>query len=348
MTRAEQCLGRRQLVVGGALLLALGACAPRMRFVESSADGPAASTIQRIHLLAADRPIRSLRIAGGGSLTATIVDVSIPPNHRPGEVEYRTDGDPARSFAVESLRGVASAGALADTALAARRPGQDVNVFVHGYNNTTAEAVFRHAQIAHDYAGAGPDQGPQILFHWPSTASPLGYLADRDATLAARADLATLLARLTSGAPGRVLLIAHSMGAFLAMEALARLSSDDPSAIARLSGIILVSPDIGLPVFLDQLNRVSGRPGFFVVAINQADRILGLSAFLTRQPDRLGSTDEVRLLEARGLTVVDLTALRSGSGDHLTLAASPAAIRLINGFSEGRSLRDRGVLKIGR
>ena len=343
---------RRRLLAGlaGMGLLGAAGCAPRMALVApalrlppsvpavSAGEAPA---LQRIHLLAADRAIPGLRMADGTGLGAAIVDISIPPNHRPGRIEYVPDGDPARSFAIAAARALPSSRALADAAADALRPGEEIHVFVHGYNNTAAEAAFRHAQIAHDYTNAGAGGGPQITFHWPSAARAFGYVADRDAALAARADLEGLLLRLVARAPGRVVLVGHSMGAFLSMETLARMTAARPGIARRLGGVVLVSPDIAIDVFRAQLDRIGPKPDQFVVTTSQADRALGLSAWLTGQTSRLGSTSDVDRLRARGITVIDLTDEAEGGNNHSTFAASPGAIRLIAGLAETGGLVDR-------
>ncbi|MBM2576375.1 alpha/beta fold hydrolase [Jannaschia sp. Os4] len=307
-----------------------------MHFVApiSASSNDVTPVMQRIHLLAADRAIAGLRTSGGHGLSAALVDVSIPPNHRPGRIEHAPGGDPNRSFTIAAARDLGSADALADAAIASLGPGEEVHVFVHGYNNTAAESVFRHAQIAHDYVDAGAGGGPQITFHWPSVARATGYVADRDAALAARTDLEALLLYLIDRVPGRVTLVGHSMGAFLSMETLARMSAARPGIALRLNGIVLVSPDIGIELFRSELDRVGPRPDRFVLTVSQADRALGLSAFLTRQTERLGSTDDVGRLRAQGITVIDLTDHGEGGNNHSTFAASPSAIRLIGGLIE--------------
>jgi esterase/lipase superfamily enzyme len=175
----------------------------------------------------------------------------------------------------------------------------------------------------------------------------MGYVADRDAALTARADLEALLHGLLRRAPGRVVLVGHSMGAFLSMETLARMATAEPGIARSLGGIVLVSPDIGIALFRAQLDRIGPRPEQFVVTVSQADRALGLSAWLTGQSARLGSTTDADRLRARGITVIDLTDAAEGGNNHSTFAASPAAIRLIAGLAGSGGLRDRGLFVSG-
>jgi esterase/lipase superfamily enzyme len=87
-------------------------------------------------------------------------------------------------------------------------------LFVHGYNNTLSEAMYRLAQIQTDF-----DTGmPGVLFSWPSAGDPRGYIYDRDSVLFARDDLTAVLRQLTSGPGDKVFLLAHSMGSSLVME----------------------------------------------------------------------------------------------------------------------------------
>ena len=58
-------------------------------------------------------------------------------------------------------------------------PRRQVLVFIHGFNNRFEDAVFRFAQVVHDFdAPVVP-----VLFTWPSRGSVLAYGYDRESTL---------------------------------------------------------------------------------------------------------------------------------------------------------------------
>ncbi len=59
-----------------------------------------------------------------------------------------------------------------------RNAKRQVVIFVHGFNNTYSDAVFRFAQIMHDSA---TDAAP-ILFTWPSRGNVFDYLYDKEST----------------------------------------------------------------------------------------------------------------------------------------------------------------------
>ncbi|MGH8563281.1 MAG: alpha/beta hydrolase [Gammaproteobacteria bacterium] len=126
---------------------------------------------------------------------------------------------------------------------------QHVSVFVHGYNNSWADAVNRYEHIRTDLYDK-QQLGQLVLFNWPSDASPAGYLPDReDARGSAGAfaqelvDLYDRLVTIQRAAarlkdPARVCrakvsIIAHSMGNYVVQKALAvaarRLNSPELS-----------------------------------------------------------------------------------------------------------------------
>ena len=144
----------------------------------------------------------------------------------------------------------------------ARHPGAEVVVFVHGYNNTLGSAVFRHAQMAHDFGL----EGPQVTFAWASASDPLGYVHDRDSIGIARDDLEALLVALARR-ERRIRLVGHSMGAQLVTETLRQMSiGGEHQALARLSGVVLISPDIDVDVFRSQVERINPLPQPFVAS----------------------------------------------------------------------------------
>ena len=90
----------------------------------------------------------------GTAISLNSVTVSIPPdrNRKSGEVQWpsRMPPNPAREFAVLEVGKVASEGQALKWFRKNRNAKRQVLIFVHGYNNTYAAAVFRFAQIVHD------------------------------------------------------------------------------------------------------------------------------------------------------------------------------------------------------
>ena len=130
--------------------------------------------------------------------------------------------DPVTDFL--TLDAVAYDGAPAfrkDLAAAmARREQTDVVVYVHGFNNTMAESVYRVAQMHYDLEVPGV----AVHYAWPSRGSALGYVYDRDSALFGRDGLEELLQEVTKAGAKRVVIVAHSMGGALTMETLRQAS----------------------------------------------------------------------------------------------------------------------------
>ncbi|MBY6115468.1 alpha/beta fold hydrolase [Mameliella alba] len=255
------------------------------------------------------------------------LDISIPPVHQPGQIEWpRHDPpDPAPHFVTRSGERYANQYAfLRDIPRVG--PAQDVVLFVHGFNVNNAEAVYRLAQIAHDYE----TDVPVISFSWPSAGDARGYVYDRDSVIFARDDLESLLTGLAADGR-RILIVAHSMGGQLVMETLRQMSiSGKGGALRQLSGVALISPDIDEDVFLRQSRRISPFPQPFMIMVSTRDRALGLAAFLTGKPSRLGSIQDPSRLGNLPVEIIDLSDIEGGDrAGHSTAFTAPAAIRLL-------------------
>lgn len=320
----------------GICLLFVTACGPE-QILEPAGAGGQPAAVQPMFLVT-DRVLSSDpadRGARADVVSRALLDVGIPPIHVEGRVEYAAgSADPARSFTLLRSKGLSSEAEFLDAVASSPNPGEEVTVFVHGYYNTIGSAVYRHAQIAHDFGL----EGPQVTFAWPSAADPRGYVYDRDSIDIARDDLEALLVGLAQG-DRPIALVGHSMGAQLITETLRQMSIGDESwVLDHLSAVMLISPDIDVDLFRSQVERIDPLPEPFVVFLSQQDRVLGLSARLTNQRERLGSTSDTALLTSLGVYVVDLTALSGQGGNgHLLAVSSPAAIAI------GRGLRRSGA-----
>jgi esterase/lipase superfamily enzyme len=191
-----------------------------------------------------------------------------------------------------------------------------VGIFVHGYNYSFQEALFRLAQITAD-ADTG---GTPILFSWPSEGAVTGYVVDRDAGLASRDDLRAVLGSL-SAQPGikRVVLFGHSMGGFLIMETLRELKLAGRDDVLRKLVVVLAAPDIDADVFRSQLNVIGKLANPLVLLVSKDDRALAVSSFIGGERQRVGRldvNDPAVQAAARtyGVRVIDITAVKGVDG----------------------------------
>ena len=261
--------------------------------------------------------------------------ISAPPDHRIGQLERPSIGapDPEKHFALMSRRGLDEAGFQAELAshLSGRiGSNRDILLYVHGFNTSYDESRFRLAQIVED----GRFGGVPVLFTWPSTNNLLDYAAAKESATVSRDALAKLIRQLTeTPGVGRVHILAHSMGAWLTMEALRQDAiAGSPALAEKLGDVMLAAPDIDLNVFRQQLARLDASHVFVLVAAN--DRALSLARTLTGDRQRLGAMDPTNpadraALAALGVRVYDLTREADIFIGHGAYADAPDALRTI-------------------
>ncbi len=261
--------------------------------------------------------------------------VSIPPAHVPGQIEHpgRDSLDPARHFVTLQEDRFVSAAAfrtqLAPDLRALALGQRDAVIYVHGFNNTFADGVYRIAQIGHDL------KVPAVTVHysWPSAGTPLNYGYDRDSVLFARDGLQTLIEEVRAAGAEHVILVAHSMGALLAMETLRQIEIGGTGSARRLvDAVVLFSPDIDIGLFREQALRIGNLPEPFVIFTSRRDRALTLSARLTGQKlARLGNLQDLSQVAELDVLVMDVSAFGDGSAmNHFAAVKSPALISLFS------------------
>lgn len=264
-------------------------------------------------------------------------DISIPPNREVGEITFPRKGvkpNPDTDFLttkeVLHTAGVQFRADIAKEALSGPRAGREAVIFVHGFNNNFSEGVYRIAQLAHDLELSGAI----VHYSWPSAANALGYVRDRDSALFARDGLEALMGEVAAAGADRILLVGHSMGASLTMEALRQTAiRGDKKLLSKIAGVILISPDIDVDVFRSQALSMGELPQPFLIFGSNRDMALNLSATLTGEPERLGGlTDLTRVADLK-VTYLDVTAIEGGAS-HFAVGDSPQLIALLDRITD--------------
>ena len=355
MTNPQQSLRYAVAALIAAFALTLGACAsrpgPSVLAPVTGIDGTRLVTVFVASTRAREMSSPAL-LTNQITTTPSYVRyvISIPPIHRPTEIEWPTDlPDPARHFAVVSSEAVDEKGFFEEVGGSAGRAealGRDVGIFVHGFNNSFQESLFRMAQLVVD----GNVTHSAVLFTWPSKAEVTAYLADREAATFSRDALAHLIARVAADRHVRgVKLLAHSMGSWLAMEAIRQIRiAEDDRAIAKLVDVTLAAPDIDAEVFLQQLRIIGRLRSPVTVLVSREDQALSLSRFLAGGQFRAGAADidaPRSAIEAgnANLRVIDISnlATQAGSGHDGFTAFSSIYGRFQNS-RDGRVAADVG------
>ncbi|MDK3017843.1 alpha/beta hydrolase [Pseudodonghicola flavimaris] len=258
--------------------------------------------------------------------------VSIPPDRQRGQIRNGFDRpDPHRDFAIATRRDLADRHAFRrDLARALQQSPADsreIVLYIHGYNNSFFDGVFRTAQMGYDF------NLPAVTVHyaWPSATHPLGYTYDRDSVLFSRDGLEQLLYDLKAANPRRILLVAHSLGTMLLMETLRQIEIARPGwSKATLGGVVLISPDLDIEVFRMQAQRFRALPQPFAIFTSNRDKALALSARINGAAARLGNMTDPEELADLPVLLIDVSEFGARGNNHFTVGTSPALISLLN------------------
>lgn len=261
------------------------------------------------------------------------LDVSIPPTHETGKIEWPKGSPDARTdFVTIAARSYEGQNQFSRTVSRADQSGRNETlVFVHGYNTRHAEAAYQVAQFAHDF----DVPTPAVLFSWPSAGVTAGYVYDRDSALIARDHLEALLKDLTRG-KRRVVLVGHSMGSFLIMETLRQAALKQSFDVAaEIDALVLMAPDVDGELFRSQVEDMGKLPDPFILMVAKQDKALRISSLLTGRRPRLGTQTDRSVVGGLPISVVDVSDLSDGKNfEHKIVTTSPAAIAIIRKLSQ--------------
>lgn len=253
------------------------------------------------------------------SLTYGTCEVSIPRDHRMGELEspsiWRLElrEYPAKHVVLLSTAVASKDEFFADMAARVRQSkGKSAFLFVHGYNVTFEDAARRTAQIAYDL---GFDGAP-TFYSWPSRGTTPAYTVDEQNIEWAQANLKSYLEEFFARSDAQnVYLIAHSMGNRALTRAVASLLTDKPGLREQLKEVILAAPDIDADVFKRDIApalAATGRPVTLYASSN--DLALIASKKVHGYP-RAGDSGE-GLVVATGIETIDATRVDTGLLGH--------------------------------
>jgi esterase/lipase superfamily enzyme len=175
-------------------------------------------------------------------------------------------------------------------------------LFIHGYNVSFEDALFRTAQLAVDLKF----HGAPISFSWPSYADPVKYTFDEQNAEVSIPALREFLEDLaTRSGAKRIHIVAHSMGNRVLAGALRAMSPDARQRNkAMFREIVLAAPDIDSRVFQSQvLPHIQENTEHCTLYASSNDRALMLSRYFHNY-QRLGET-EPELIVATGMDTID-------------------------------------------
>ncbi len=322
-----------------ALVIFLGGCAERgsLTFDQGAAEVGSVETILVASSRAADPAGPGFGAGQGQSLGFARFDVSVPPDRAAGTVRFPTaEATDARTdFLTVGGTRIADRAAFVrdlDRALLARPADQrEVLIFVHGFNTNFAEGLYRQAQMRHDFRSPGVS----VHFAWPSAARARAYATDRETALQARDDLEDLLSLVNQSRARRIVLLGHSMGAFIVMETVRQAAiRNRPGTFDRVQTVVLMAPDVDIGVFRRQAAAAALGDVSLYVFTSSRDRALRLSAALRGSGNRLGALSDPSQVDGLPVTIIDLTDVNGNEDalNHFKVATSPVMISLLRGL----------------
>jgi esterase/lipase superfamily enzyme len=343
---------RARLGAIAVLLVQLCGCAERAHNVLIPLEGGASGTskVDMLVMSTRQRSATAGQVFDGeraASYSLTNIVVSIPPdaNRIVGEVQWPKElpANPERDFATLMIADTGG-NQVEGWFRHAGENGHKVLIFVHGFNTTYEEAVYRFAQIVHD---AGTRAAP-VLFTWPSRGNVLQYAYDKESATYSRDALETLLTRAANDPNVTdVTVLAHSMGNWIAMEALRQMAIRHGRVYPKIKNVILAAADLDVDVFRTEFLDIPTPRPKFTLLISDDDKALRVSRRIAGDVDRLGAIDpsvepyRSKLAEA-DIVAIDLTKVRTDDDvNHSKFAESPEIVRLIGTrLIEGQRIDD--------
>jgi esterase/lipase superfamily enzyme len=212
-------------------------------------------------------------------------------------------------------------------------------IFVHGYNVSFENALYRTAQIAYDLGFTGVP----LLYSWPSGGGLTDYLYDEESSRFSEdylRDFVELV--LTQSGAEHVHLIAHSIGNAPLLRVLAKLARDRIQT-PTLDQIILAAPDIAEEEFtkiasLMRSSNVKIGNGVTLYA-SASDKALDFASKARRGTLRAGQVGPSGpVIVLAGIDTIDATAtsLDALSFNHSAYAESREVINDVIGILKGK------------
>ena len=239
-------------------------------------------------------PALSFGAQRGPDICYGTADVSIPDDHRMGDIErphwWRLEfrEDLAHHVVITAMQSLAEDG-FTDLARAtlARGTKKQVLVFVHGYRVAFNDAMMRTAQLAYDLHF----EGLTALYSWPSEASVLGYMVDSANVEWSQPHFVQFL-RLLRERLGveQVHVVAHSMGSRLLLGMLGSAAGPATSAAgpvtsaAGLGQMVFAAPDVDAATFKQAAATLKHKARQYTLYASSEDKALKASKTIQKYP----------------------------------------------------------------
>jgi esterase/lipase superfamily enzyme len=236
--------------------------------------------------------------------------VSIPRDHRPGELEAPSiwklefHEDPEKHVVLLGVSPVAEKQFYSELAsTVAASDNKDAFVFIHGYNTTFKDAARRTGQLAYDLNF----RGAAIFYSWPSRGDLDGYPADEETIVWTTPHLMAFLQQVALQSRAKTVhLIAHSMGNRALTQALANLTTPPGTTVKpHFREVILAAPDVDRDIFKQLVGAMGQSADRITLYASSNDEALVASKKL-HEGSRAGEAGK-SLLVVKGIDTIDVS-----------------------------------------
>ncbi len=255
------------------------------------------------------------------SLQVGTVDVSIPRDHRMGNIERPTiwklefRQDPEKHVVLLSIQPRTEQ--MFYYELAAKvlsSVNKDAFVFIHGFDNTFEQAALRTAQLSYDLGF----HGAAIMYSWPSKGELHEYSADEATIDWATPHLEHFLETIAAQSHATTIhLIAHSMGNRALTRALSAIAEKhagiSPGVPPMFRHVFLAAPDIDVGVFRQVAASLSLAATDVTLYASSRDEAIMVSEKI-HQFDRVGDSKHICVVPK--IDTIDATAVDTGLIGH--------------------------------
>ena len=259
-----------------------------------------------------------------------IVEVSIPHDHRIGEIEspaiwkFEFSEDPKKHMMLQEIS-LLEKDAFFDQLSKAIQKSEKKStfLFVHGYNTSFSEAAKRTAQISYDLKF----DGKAVFYSWPSQASTFRYGKDEENIAWSQSNIQRFLEDyLFKSKAEDIYLVAHSMGNRGLTRAIVEVMKDNPELKSKIKEIIHAAPDIDADIFKNDIapQMVSETKKPITLYVSADDLALKASKLLHGNP-RAGDAGE-NMVIVEGIETIDATGIDTSFLSHSYFADNNSII----------------------
>lgn len=150
----------------------------------------------------------------------------------------------------------------------------DSFMYVHGYNNTTEDAVLSAAKV-----GRGVVAANIICFSWPSVAHWYGYPADVNTATASLGQLMYVINTIR-GQPNQTLhLLSHSLGNSMIIAVLQHILQNAPNQAVIFGHLFFAAADVSFNAFVAALDAIAPHARSISNYVCDSDAALAFSSF---------------------------------------------------------------------